>query len=240
MKIRNYFPGQIVLVLTICMTCFATINTPAAENRTPITDIRLDISSDIEAGSDNGEIYVTAKSSHYTVRSVEIQNDTDYKWMVGVRPKATVWLNADSNCYFYSSSSDVFTFTGLNTDFVSARTKDYSTTMILTFRLDELDGDLEIDKAEWEDNTGTGYWSDSDDASSYQVRLYRNGSWPANTWKYINNHWYYFKPDGYMGTGWILWNNIWYYCDLTTGVMCESTRTPDGYTVGHNGEWLAY
>ena len=37
-----------------------------------------------------------------------------------------------------------------------------------------------------------------------------------------------------MMTGWILWNNQWYYCN-TDGDMAVSTVTPDGFTVDENG-----
>ena len=40
-----------------------------------------------------------------------------------------------------------------------------------------------------------------------------------------------------MRTGWILWNDVWYYCGAD-GAMLTDTVTPDGYTVGSDGAWV--
>ncbi len=94
---------------------------------------------------------------------------------------------------------------------------------------------------------------------------YRNadGSWPANMWKKINEKWYYFRPDGYMATGWIMSDSNWYYLgeandgsmatgwvisggkwyylsptpDHTYGMMLANT-TVDGYNLGADGAWI--
>ena len=64
--------------------------------------------------------------------------------------------------------------------------------------------------AQWVPDTN-GWWYQEDD-----------GSWPANTWKWIDGNQdgvaecYYFGPNGYIYT---------------------STATPDGYTVDGNGAW---
>lgn len=58
--------------------------------------------------------------------------------------------------------------------------------------------------AEWkQDNTGWWYQED-------------NGSYPTNSWKWINGKCYYFDSNGYM---------------------LASTTTPDGYTVDATGAW---
>ena len=58
--------------------------------------------------------------------------------------------------------------------------------------------------AEWkQDNTGWWYQED-------------NGSYPTNSWKWINGRCYYFDSNGYM---------------------LASTTTPDGYTVDATGAW---
>ena len=40
-----------------------------------------------------------------------------------------------------------------------------------------------------------------------------------------------------MVTGWVQWNNVWYYC-CDSGEMLTNTRTPDGYYVDGNGAWI--
>lgn len=57
----------------------------------------------------------------------------------------------------------------------------------------------------WVEN-GTGWWYDNGD-----------GTYPTNTWKVINNVYYYFGADGYL---------------------LVNTTTPDGYQVDANGAWI--
>jgi glucan-binding YG repeat protein len=53
----------------------------------------------------------------------------------------------------------------------------------------------------------------------------------------INGKWYFFGDDGYMRTGWILWNGVYYYCG-PDGAMFTNCYTPDGYYVDGNGAWV--
>ena len=86
-------------------------------------------------------------------------------------------------------------------------------------------------------------------------------TYPTNTWKEINGSWYYFDQSGYCllntwiksadgttwyfcgDTGamvtnvWVLSNNKHYYMG-PDGAMWTSRRTPDGYYVDSNGEWI--
>lgn len=62
-----------------------------------------------------------------------------------------------------------------------------------------------VETGKWVEN-GTGWWYDNGD-----------GTYPTNTWKVINNVYYYFGADGYMLT---------------------NTTTPDGYTVNADGVWV--
>ena len=59
--------------------------------------------------------------------------------------------------------------------------------------------------AQWQQNT-TGWWYQED-----------NGSYPVNTWKWIDGKCYYFDGSGYM---------------------LSNTTTPDGYTVDTSGAWV--
>ena len=58
--------------------------------------------------------------------------------------------------------------------------------------------------ASWQQNT-TGWWYQED-----------NGTYPTNTWKWIDGKCYYFDGNGYM---------------------LSNTTTPDGYTVDASGAW---
>ena len=63
---------------------------------------------------------------------------------------------------------------------------------------------------------------------------YPDGTYPVNEWKEIGGQWYFFNEEGYMQTGWILWNEKQYYC-TENGNMLSDCITPDGYWVGADG-----
>lgn len=337
MRLKRRFKTAALPLLVLCLMVVMSVNTRAAEERTKITSIRLSISSSIEAGSYDGDIDVTTTSTRFTVGEVELL-DNDNEWEVGDTPKAKVWLYADDDYYFSSTSSSIFSFTGGDASFVSAKTEDNKSAMVVTFKLNKLEGALDVEDVEWEGDSAVGYWSDTDGAKSYQIRLYRSsssvtsaitvngtsynfashitksgdysfqvravgssssnrgewiesdtwyvdtdllakmpskssgtgtgtgtgtgsgtsaggtwqqngvgwwyrksdGSWPANSWLFVNNYWYFFNSNGYMATGWVQISNKWYYCDITTGAMYASRKTPDGLTVGADGVWLGY
>lgn len=47
--------------------------------------------------------------------------------------------------------------------------------------------------------------------------LQTNGTYAVNQWGIIHGNWYYFGEDTYMDTGWIYWNNRWYYLNEAKG-----------------------
>lgn len=83
-------------------------------------------------------------------------------------------------------------------------------------------------------NSQGGYW-----CLDQYGWWYRNadGSYTRNNWQVINDSYYFFNESGYMRTGWIPWNNKWYYCG-PDGALCSNIRTPDGYYVGGDGVWI--
>ena len=51
--------------------------------------------------------------------------------------------------------------------------------------------------------------------------------------------WYYLDAEsGAMQTGWVQTDGKWYYLNPGNGVMYANQRTPDGYFVNENGEWI--
>lgn len=74
---------------------------------------------------------------------------------------------------------------------------------------------------------GRGWWYHNTD-----------GTYPANNWQLIDGKWYFFDSEGYMKTGWVLWNHLYYYCDDASGAMLVNTTTPDGSRVDSAGVWI--
>ena len=127
------------------------------------------------------------------------------------------------------------------------------------------------------------FWDDDDDddgpgSYSYQRGWryspsgwwfqYSDGSWPSNSWKYIDGRWYRFNWEGHMLTGWytdegglryylnpvddgtmgtmrtgwqIIDGKAYYFNTMSDGYLgrlLTNTVTPDGYKVGADGAWI--
>lgn len=161
----------------------------AAEDRTKITKIRLTIDSSIEVGNDNTDVNVTTDDSSYSVEEVEVTND-DGEWRSGDVPRVKITLEADDDYYFSTTNSSAFRFSGgTDADFVSASRKDSNSTMVVTVKLEALEGNLELDSVNWEgENSPVATWEDEGGAKSYQVRLYRGSSLVGETVSTTNTY----------------------------------------------------
>ncbi len=145
-----------------------------AESRTKIEDIHLHIQSGIVSGVSGGNVYVTTSDPEYTVAGVEVLNEDD-DWIGGMRPRIAVDLAADSGYYFGGKSKDMFSFSGDDVSYSTARLEDSKTTLIVTLRLDKLEnGDLTMTGAYWDESDGTAVWTENPNARYYQVKLYRD------------------------------------------------------------------
>lgn len=176
---RLWKKGMAALVAA-CVMGSAFVGTAlAAEERTKITSVRLNVESSIAVGDDSGNVSVTAEGdANYSVDDVEITND-DGEWLDGDVPNVMITLRAKSGYYFSSKSSSVFRFTGDDADYVRASYVSNSDKeeLEVTIKLDALTGSLDIDSAQWEDdNSPIATWEEADGAKSYQIRLYRGNS----------------------------------------------------------------
>lgn len=148
----------------------------AAEERTKITSIELTIDSDVQVGDESGDVSVTTNGSNYSIEDVEIVNDNG-EWNSGDVPQVAITLEADSDYYFGSMSSSRVKLRGDDAKYIKSRREDSSSTLIVTIKLDELEGSLDIEDVAWEnDDSTTARWEKSEGGNSYQVRLYRGNS----------------------------------------------------------------
>ena len=116
-------------------------------------------------------------------------------------------------------------------------------------------------------STLEGFWKRNEKGWWFEAK---DGSYPKSSWKLIGwngkQQWYHFDENGYMQTGWIKDNGIWYYLHNQAdgsqghmytgwhlidgkwyyfsegmkqpqGAMLANTTTPDGYKVGPDGAW---
>lgn len=143
------------------------------EEREPVGQISLKISSDIEAGED-GDVDVEVLSGSCSVSSVDVDNPKGY-WVGGDKPKVKVELSADDGYYFDQSGKGAFDLDGAKYS-GSSRDSDKEI-MKLTLTLDKLeDGDLNVDGLRWDEENAIAHWDDSPEAGEYKVRLYRGDS----------------------------------------------------------------
>lgn len=212
------------LYLTVAAVLAAVLipaGTALAAGRS-ITDVTLTFTSTIQSGERGGTVTAEAQSSRCRVLDTALLNDVDV-WNDRDAPQVRVLLAADDDYRFTDAGKHVFSLNGEQASFLSAEIKDDGARMAVTVRLGTLD------------STGLPYWTHDDNGWWY---VYADGTCPVNTWQEILYDWYYFDENGYRKSGWVFWNDKWYYCDDETGAMLTSTRTPDGYYVNHRGEWV--
>ena len=147
------------------MACTLSFTAFAKEERTPVGKIKLNFTSDIQAGEIGGN------------ESVDIVNEGD-SWVGGDKPKVEIWLSADSDYYFKKSGKSAFSFSGDTVKYVSSSTKNDKEEMVLVVRLDKLDEDdedLDVSGLMWDEDNGVAHWDDMSLAKNYKVRLCRRG-----------------------------------------------------------------
>ncbi|MGL5437033.1 MAG: hypothetical protein ACRDBO_16925 [Lachnospiraceae bacterium] len=194
----KYFRQLSLVLLTAVITAASpatgAFHSHAAEDRTSIDSIHLNVSSTIEAGSSGGNVYITTSDNEYRVGSVEITNEND-DWKGGMQPRVSFSLYAYSGYYFNSASKSLFSFSGDEATFVTAKREDDKSTLTVTIKLDKLDnGDLSVSGLYWDESTGTACWDENSGAKSYQVRLFRNDSSVTSS-RSTSNTYYEFSSD---------------------------------------------
>ena len=165
------------LSLTLCAGMLAMLmagNAMAAkEERTKISQVSLTVKSSIEAGNDNSDVTVEAGGSGYIVDDVSVVND-EGEWTSGDVPRVEITLEADDDHYFDTMSKSKVKLRGDDATYVTSHRQNDKSTMVITVKLDALEGSLEIDSVEWEgEESPVARWESTDGAKSYQVRLYR-------------------------------------------------------------------
>lgn len=174
------------LLLTAALTASLTVPTFAATYN--ISELDVDITYSIEAGSDEWSFDVSCSTAGVDLdedEDVTVTNAPDEgdAWGDNIKPKATIILRADSDDDYRFSSIDKtdVTITG---DTISKYTvSDTSKKVTITVTLPELEYEdgywddlLEIDEADWGDANGIAHWSENEDAKYYEIKAYRGSS----------------------------------------------------------------
>ena len=182
------------------MACTLSFTAFAKEERTPVGKIKLNFTSDIQAGEIGGNVDVTLEDGECSIESVDIVNEGD-SWVGGDKPRVEIWLSADSDYYFKKSGKSAFSFSGDTVKYVSSSTKNDMEEMVLVVRLDKLDEDdedLDVSGLMWDEDNGVAHWDDMSLAKNYKVRLCRRG---GNSYEDGIGATYTVKENGYDFSG---------------------------------------
>lgn len=139
-----------------------------------ITSVPLSFSWDGEpkGGELVGTVQADSSSKEFTVEGAEYTKRDD-QWNYGEQPVAEVELSANTDYRFSSTNRGVFSISGCNARFQSARIEDDGSTMILQVSFPSIDGALPaVTAVSWDGDTAV--WDGVSGAGSYEVQLYRN------------------------------------------------------------------
>ena len=168
----------------VAASCLA-MSFPAMADES-IDYVSLYITSDIVAGEPDGSVDVEVDDydDGYYVEDVEITNMPSDEWDDGDKPRIRVTLMADDDYRFSSIDKGDVDLSGDGGSVTSVsrssdeRSNDAPIVHITLARLDSDDDgdyDLDITDVNWDEDDGTAYWEEPEDAERYEVRLYCDG-----------------------------------------------------------------
>ena len=164
------------LILTATLAAILSMSTLfwAYGQERSITSVPLSFSWDGEpkGGELVGTVQADSSSKEFTVEGAEYTKRDD-QWNYGEQPVAEVELSANTDYRFSSTNRGVFSISGCNARFQSARIEDDGSTMILQVSFPSIDGALPaVTAVSWDGDTAV--WDGVSGAGSYEVQLYRN------------------------------------------------------------------
>ncbi|WP_125141527.1 N-acetylmuramoyl-L-alanine amidase family protein [Clostridium transplantifaecale] len=160
------------LALLCAGPCFAARK---PETRTPITFIRVDVRSNVEADTDYDEatVMITTTDNQYEIGSYEWVKPPKDSWKIGDVPKIKINIHAKTGYYFKVTGSSKYQITGGEYGSAS-KDKNYET-LYLTVKLQPASGKLdEPDDAEWKGYpVGKADWEAVEGAGAYELKLFK-------------------------------------------------------------------
>ena len=169
----------LLLLAAAGMSLTGTITAMAEEDRTPVEEVTLDVTSSIEVKDSGSDVEVTTDSEGCYIANVDVTNEPNGEWKHKDKPRVEVTLEAESDYYFKSGfGKKKVSLTGSKGTVSSVRRKSAEelivTVTLKALKADDNDYELDTDEVEWNEYSGVGEWSDSEDASYYELRLYRD------------------------------------------------------------------
>ncbi|MGN0986588.1 MAG: hypothetical protein ACI4OO_01995 [Otoolea sp.] len=176
--------------LLLAVTAAAILSMPHTalaeeEDRTPIGEITIDISSSIDVGDVGSEVDASTDSDECEITTVDVTNEPSDKWKHKDKPKLEITLEADHDYYFASGfNKKKVNLTGDSATVTSVKRKGKEELRVIVtlkaLKGTDSDYELDVDEAEWDQLDGVAEWNDSEDAKYYELRLYRDGKFVTN------------------------------------------------------------
>ena len=180
-------------LLAMAMSASVSFTAMADTTYTVIESVNIDLSSSIEIDGTDSEVDVSVDHNGCEVYSVKVTNEPSDAWDDGDKPKVTIVLYVtDEDSYRFDGSwakSDV----GLSeSDGKVTSVTDGSSGKKLTIKVElpKLEREegfyedaLEVEEVEFDDETGIGSWQENEYADRYEVRIFRNDSYVAGSFK---------------------------------------------------------
>ena len=175
LKTKGLFAG--LAVGAACLT--VPFPAMASWDDDTIDEIYLDITSYIQAGESGGYVDVAADGDGYDVAEVEITNDPSKSdaWEDGDKPRLKVTVTSWDGYEFSSISKDDVDLSGDGGTVTSV--SDHDEVVYIYITLARLNGDggryggydLDIRSLGWDEDDGTAFWEEPEDAERYEIRL---------------------------------------------------------------------
>lgn len=184
----------VAAMLAMAMTASVSFTAVAAEKTYTVIDgVSMDISHNIEIDGTDTDVDVSVSASGCEVYSVKCTNEPSDAWDDGDKPKITIVLYVtDEDSYRFDGSWKKSDVSLPEADGTVTSVTDGSSGKKLTIkvelpRLEREEGfyedALEVNEIEFDDETGIGHWQENEYADRYEVRIFRNDSYLAGSFK---------------------------------------------------------
>ena len=182
------------LLLAMAMSASVSVASLAATTTyTYINDVAFDLVHDIEIGGYNCDVDAIVSDSRYEVESVSITNEPEESWDDGDKPKVSVvlWVRDEETYRFKSGIAKTDVTIDTEDGTVKSVTRGSSgKKLTVKVELPVLAHDagfyesaLVVEDIYFDSETGIGSWEENEYAERYEVKLYRNDSYLAGTFK---------------------------------------------------------
>ena len=175
-----------VIIASASMMAVMAIPSYAADTRTSVSSVKINVATDLSIGSTSSDVEVTTSSTLYDVYSASITNVPSDGWDADDNPKVQIKLALeDDDEYKWNITKSTVNVTGDAGTVTSVSGGSGHGYLTIVYTLNDLDEvytdwagslDLTINDADWKESNGIADWSSAESAKKYEVKLYRGST----------------------------------------------------------------